>query len=121
ALKAQTNIAGRTVSLSAVNVELDGNVGEGVLTFGGEGRQLLQGTLASDAIDLTPYLSTFRLLSNNEWNRQPITLAGLTGADVDLRLSAGRVTVGNIKLGRTAVAANLRRGNRTVAGGGSAA
>src|SRR5215510_13689263 len=121
ALKAQTNIAGRTVSLSAANIELDGNVGEGVLTFGGEGRQLLQGTLASDAIDLTPYLSTFRLLSNNEWNRQPITLAGLTGVDIDLRLSAGRVTLGNVKLGRTAVTTNLRRGNLTVAVGESQA
>jgi AsmA protein len=121
ALKAQTNVAGRTVSLAAANIELDGNVGEGVLTLGGEGRQLLQGTLAADAIDLTPYLSTFRLLSNSEWSRQPITLAGLTGVDVDLRLSAGRVTVGNIKLGRTAVAANLRRGNLTVAVGESQA
>jgi len=121
ALKAQTNISGRTMSLSAVNVELDGNVGEGVLTFGGEGRQILQGTLASDAIDLTPYVSTFRLLANNEWNRQPISLAGLAGVDVDLRLSAGRVTLGNVKLGRTALAANLRRGHLTMAIGESQA
>jgi AsmA protein len=121
ALKAQTNISGRTMSLSAVNVELDGNVGEGVLTLGGEGRQLLQGTLASDAIDLTPHVSTFRLLNNSEWNRQPITLAGLSGVDVDLRLSAGRVTLGNVKLGRSAVTANLRRGNLTVAVGESQA
>ena len=33
------------------------------------------------------------------------------GIDVDLRLSAARVTLGNAKLGRTAVAANLRGGN----------
>jgi AsmA protein len=121
AIKAQTNIAGRTVSLSGVNIELDGNVGEGVLTFSDEGRQLLQGTLASDAIDLTPYVSTFRFLNDNEWNREPITLAGLTGVDIDLRLSAGRVTLGNVKLGRTAVAANLRRGNLTLAVGESQA
>jgi len=120
-LKAQTNIVGRSVSLSAVNIDLDGNVGEGVLTFGGEGRQILQGTLAADAIDLSPYISTFRFLANNDWNRQPITLAGLAGADLDLRLSAGRVTLGNIKLGRTAVAANLRRGELTVAVGESQA
>jgi len=121
ALKAQTNISGRTMSLSAVNIELDGNVGEGVLTFGGEGRQLLQGTLASDAIDLTSYVSTFRLLANSEWSRQPITLAGLAGVDIDLRLSAGRMTLGNVKLGRTALAANLRRGHLTMAIGESQA
>src|SRR5262249_50683380 len=56
-LKAQTNVAGRTISLSGVNVELDGNVGEGVLTFASEGRHILQGTLATDALNLTPYLA----------------------------------------------------------------
>src|SRR5262245_17677591 len=119
ALKAQTTISGRTVALSGVNVDLDGNVGEGVLTLGGEGRQLLQGTLAADAIDLTPYVSAFRPFTNNEWSRQPITLNGLTGVDLDLRLSAGRVTLGNVKFGRSAVAANLRHGSLTVAIGES--
>jgi len=121
ALKAQTNVSGRAVSLSALNIDLDGNVGEGVLTLGGEGRQLMQGTLASDAIDLTPYVAAFRPFTNNEWNRQPITLNGLSGADLDLRLSAGRVTIGNVKLGRTALAANLRRGSLTLAIGESQA
>ena len=121
ALKAQTTISGRAVALSALNIELDGNVGEGVLTLGGEGRQVLQGTLATDAIDLTPYVSAFRPFTNNEWSRQPITLNGLTGVDVDLRLSAGRVTLGNVKLGRSAVATNLRRGSLTVAIGESQA
>jgi len=121
ALKAQTTISGRTVALSGVNVDLDGNVGEGVLTLGGEGRQLLQGTLAADAIDLTPYVSAFRPFTNNEWSRQPITLNGLTGVDLDLRLSAGRVTLGNVKFGRSALAANLRRGSLTVAIGESQA
>src|SRR5262245_44429126 len=48
ALKAQTTISGRSVSLSALNIDLDGNVGEGGLTLGGEGRQVLQGTLATN-------------------------------------------------------------------------
>ncbi len=120
-LKAQTNVSGRSVSLSGVNVELDGNVGEGVLSFGGDRRKLLQGTLAAGAIDLTPYLSTLHLLADDEWNRQPITLAGLAGIDVDLRLSAGRVSLGKINLGRTAVATNLRGGDLTVAVGESQA
>ena len=121
ALKAQATISGRSVSLSALNIDLDGNVGEGGLTLGGEGRQVLQGTLAADTIDLTPYVSAFRPFTNNEWNRQPITLSGLTGADVDLRLSASRVIIGNVKLGRTAVATNLRGGSLTVAIGESQA
>jgi len=121
ALKAQTNVVGRTIGLSGVNIELDGNSGEGVLTF--DGRQTLQGTLAAEGLDLTPYVSTVRLLTSGErgWDSKPIALNGIDGIDLDLRLSAARVTIGSAKLGRTAVAANLRSGNLTVAVGESQA
>jgi AsmA protein len=121
ALKAQTNVVGGNISLSAVNVDLDGNVGEGALTFAGDGRKVLQGTLAVEALDLTPYVSTVRLLTGNDWNRRSIALGGLSSFDLDLRLSAARVTLGTAKLGRTAVAANLRGGNLNVAVGESQA
>jgi AsmA protein len=121
ALKAQTNVAGGTIGLSGVNVELDGNSGEGVLAF--DGRQTLQGTLAVEALDLTPYVSTMRLVTSGErgWDSKPIALDGLDGIHLDLRLSAARVNVANARLGRTAVAANLRGGNLTVAVGESQA
>jgi AsmA protein len=113
AIKAKTNVLGGTISLSSVNVELDGNSAEGVLTFAADGRQTLQGTLASEALDLTPYISTVRLIAANEraWNNGRITLDGLAGMDLDLRLSAANVIVSNAKLGRTAIAANLRNGH----------
>jgi AsmA protein len=112
AIKAKTNVVGGSISLSSVNVELDGNAAEGVLTFAGDGRKILQGTLAADALDLAPYVSTIRLLTANEraWNNGRITLDGLAGLDIDLRLSAANVTISTAKLGRTAVAANLRGG-----------
>jgi AsmA protein len=123
ALKAQTNVTGGTIGLSAVNLELDGNTAEGVLTFATDGRQTLQGTLASGELDLTPYVSAFRLLTTNdrEWSRAPIALDGLTGFDLDLRLSAAKVALSGTKLGRTAVAANLRSGKLTVTVGESQA
>jgi AsmA protein len=121
ALKAQTNVVGGTISLSGVNIELDGNTGEGVLTF--DGRQSLQGTLAAEGLDLTPYVSAVRLLAAGErgWDSKPMALDGLDGLQLDLRLSAARVNVANVKLGRTAVAANLRDGNLAVAIGESQA
>lgn len=123
ALKAQVSVTGSNISLSSVNVELDGNAGEGALTFAGDGRKTLQGTLAVEGLDLSPYISTARVLTDRDhgWSRQQIALDGLSSVDVDLRLSAARVTIASAKLGRSAVAANLRNGNLTVAIGESQA
>jgi AsmA protein len=121
ALKAMTTITGGTIALSGVNVELDGNSAEGVLTFATDGRQTLQGTLAADDLDLTPYISTVRLVTANErdWNELPFILDGLTGFDLDLRLSAAKIAIARAKLGKTAVAANLRAGKLTLTVGES--
>jgi AsmA protein len=116
AIKAQANVMGGTIGLNNVNIELDGNTAEGVLTFATDGRKTLQGTLASDSLDLTPYVSTVRLLTANQrdWNTGSITLDGLSGMDLDLRLSAANVAMSNAKIGRTAVAANLHGGHLVV-------
>src|SRR3979409_416618 len=112
ALKARTNVVGASIALTDVNVELDGNVAEGVMTFANNGRQTLQATLAAGALDFTPYISTFRLLASGarDWNRQLFDLNSLSTTDLDMRLSAAQVTVGPTKLGRTALGANLRGG-----------
>ena len=123
ALKAKTNVAGGNIALSAVNVELDGNVAEGVLTFATDGRKTLQGTLAAEELNLTPYVTTIRLLTNNErdWDRVPLAIDGLTGLDLDLRLSAAKITIARAQLGRTAIAANLRGGKLDITIGESQA
>src|SRR6202158_1859470 len=112
ALKARANVVGPSIALTNVNVELDGNVAEGVMTYANNARQTLQATLAADALDFTPYISTFRLLASGarDWNRQLFDLNSLSTTDLDMRLSAARVTVGSTKLGRTAFGANLRGG-----------
>lgn len=123
ALKAQTSIAGATVALWNVSAEVDGNSAEGVLTLAAEGRPTLQGTLAADDLDLSSYVSTIRLLRQNErdWNRGPIALDGLTGFDLDLRLSARQIVLNGAKFGRTAIAANVRNGRMTMTIGESQA
>lgn len=116
AIKAQTTIVGDTISLAGVNVELDGNSAEGVLSFANEGRQTLQGTLASETLNLSPYISTVRLLAGNQraWNDARLTPEGLSGMDFDLRISAANVIMGNAKIGRTAIGANLHDGRLMV-------
>ncbi len=122
-LKARTNVVGSNIALSGVSLELDGNLAEGVLSYASTGRRTWQGTLAVDVLDLTPYVSTARLVTANtrDWDRMPIRLEGLAGFDLDLRLSAARVSIGNAKLGRTALAANLRGGRLAVTIGESQA
>jgi AsmA protein len=117
ALRAQSTIGGGVVSLSSVNVELDGNTAEGALTLATDGHRAVQGTLAADALDLTPYVSGVRVLATNErnWNRLPISLDGLTDFDIDLRLSAASVKIAGAQLGRTAIAANMRGGKLDLA------
>lgn len=112
ALKARANVVGASIALTNVNVELDGNAAEGVMTYANNGRQTLQATLAADALDFTPYISTFRLLASGarDWNRQLFDLQGLSTTDLDMRLSAAKLTVGPTRLGRTAIGANLRNG-----------
>ena len=112
ALKARANVVGPSIALTNVNVELDGNVAEGVMTYANNGRQTLQATLAAGNLDFTPYITTFRLLASGarDWNRQLFDLNSLSTTDLDMRLSAAQVTVGKSKLGRTALGANLRGG-----------
>jgi AsmA protein len=112
ALRAQSDIGNGVVSLSNVNVELDGNSAEGALTLSNDGHRMVQGTLAADALDLTPYVSGVRLMAKNErgWDQLPIALDGFGDLNLDLRLSAASIKISSAKLGRTAVAASLRDG-----------
>ncbi len=116
AIKAQTDVVGDSIGLTGVNVDLDGNTAEGVLTYVTNGRKMLQGTLAADTLDLSPYVSTVKLLTANQrgWSDGRISLDGLNNMDLDLRLSAAKVILADAKLGRTAIGANLRGGKLTV-------
>jgi AsmA protein len=122
ALKGHSSIGGGAVSLSGVNVELDGNSAEGVITLSTD-HHTVQGTLAANALDITPYVSSIHLLAANErnWDGLPITLNGFADFDLDLRISAASVKIASAQLGRTAVAANMRGGKLDVTIGESEA
>lgn len=111
-LKGHATMVESAISLAGVNVELDGNAVEGVLSYAADGQRTWQGTLAADDLDLSPYVSTVRLMSATarEWDRMPMALDGLTSFAVDLRLSAAKVRIGRVQLGRTALGAGLRNG-----------
>jgi len=123
ALRAQSGVGNGAISLTDVNVELDGNRAEGALTLTVDDHRAVQGTLAADSLDLTPYVAGIRLMATNErkWDRLPIALDGLADFNLDLRLSAASIKIADARLGRTAVAANMSGGKLNVTIGESQA
>lgn len=123
ALKAQAHLAGDTLSLSTVNLELDGNVAEGGLSLVAGAQPLLKGTIAANHLMLTPYFEAFHggRGAEREWSRTPMSLEGLQDIDLDFRLSAAQITAGSAKIGRTGIGANLRHGKMTITIGESQA
>ena len=122
-LKGHATLVENAMSLSGVNVELDGNAAEGVLAYAANGQRTWQGTLAAGDLDLTPYVSTARLMAANthDWNRVPIALDGLNSFGIDLRLSAAKVRIGRVQLGRSALSAVLHDGKLLLSVGESQA
>jgi AsmA protein len=122
-LKAQASIGGGAIAFSGADIALDGNVAEGVLAFSNDERRMLKGTLAVEGLNLTPYVSAFQMMASNtrDWNRQAMTFDDLAAMDLDLRLSAANVVLGTSRIGRTALAANLRAGDLTLTIGESQA
>jgi len=121
ALKARAAVNSGSIALSNLNVELDGNVAEGVLSYATAGRHMLQGTLAVEKLDLKPYVSTFRLIADNtrDWDSRSFALDWFNGWDADLRLSAAGIQFAHAELGRTAVVASMRSGRLVITVGES--
>ena len=104
---------------SGVNIELDGNVAEGVLALTTEPRVDREGHARGRCSSTSrPICRTDRDPARERAQTgaaAPSRSTGFSDLDLDLRLSAARVTVSTAKLGRTAVAANLRDGRLTLA------
>ncbi|HLL27018.1 MAG TPA: AsmA family protein [Xanthobacteraceae bacterium] len=117
-LKSQAMLTPAGLVLSALAIELDGNRAEGSLTLAQADRPLVQGTLASDSVDFSRYASGFLLKGpDGRWNKDPLDIAALTGFDLDLRLSAGRILFNKTEIERAAIAAAVRAGRFTLSVG----
>jgi AsmA protein len=115
-LKANAALTPSALALSGLAVELDGNRAEGGLTLKREGgRSLLQGTLASDSVDLTRYgRDAAKDADSRDFLRKPIDVGALAALDLDLRLSVRKAQFGAIALERLALAARLKAGELTL-------
>ncbi|AXS39360.1 AsmA family protein [Breoghania sp. L-A4] len=99
--------------LSPAALELDGNEAEGAiaLTWNGDVPSV-KGTLASETIDLTGYVSEL-MRATSDLGPDAIALSprALSAADVDLQISAQRIHIGETRIGQTAVSLLVQDGN----------
>jgi AsmA protein len=103
-----------SVKLSEATFELDGNAAEGNLALRLEGdRPSLQGSLAFDAFDLSPYAEKF-LPSKSRLLTLPISADWLSYADVDIRASADQIDLVSSLLTDISIALSMRRGRMTL-------
>ena len=105
------------VALTEASLDLDGNRGDGGLLVKVSGqRPLIQGTFAADRITLAPY-GAMRLTGGDRqgWDRGPLDLSALGACDLDLRLSAAQVDVGDTALSTVAASAVLSGGRLVLA------
>lgn len=104
--KSKVSLTPISLTFSNLALELDGNRAEGGLIWKRDTtRPILQGTLASEATDLSVYQSPLRLTSVNgrEWSPVPIQTSFLQNFDLDLRLSSGKLVAGKLEIGKVAI------------------
>ncbi|PTW62414.1 uncharacterized protein involved in outer membrane biogenesis [Breoghania corrubedonensis] len=111
ACEARANADG--VVFDHANVELDGNVGTGLLAFDWRGaRPSLQGTLDFEKLDLSGYFSEWlRAAGLGETEHYKVPVAEMAAADIDVQLSARQVRIGAARIGQTAASFLIQAGN----------
>ena len=116
-LKGQINWSRHTLAFEDAKVAIDGNEASGalVLQFGGD-RPLIDGSLAFNALDLTPYVEAARSQSflfdrqTASWSAFDLSFPIIRHVDADLRISAPKVTIKGYGLGRGAATITVRSG-----------
>ncbi len=101
ALRSDASIGASNASFSNLRLDLDGNEYEGALAvIMGEDKPILSGTLAASQLSLRPFLANLSpaLGRDGQWSHDAFDLDEENFADVDLRVSAARLTLPGIEL-----------------------
>jgi AsmA protein len=101
------------LALSAAKLSLPSGRYDGVLTLRNGGERLsLDGTLATDHLDLDPALARILPLhaADGSWSREAFAGEALPHGEIDLRISAGRLSAGRLTLDNAALSIMSRNG-----------
>jgi AsmA protein len=98
------------LSVADAELTVDGNSASGAVKVTAGKRPDITGTLAFEALDLTPYfagLST-AVSTTSDWRKVTLPTGWFVDMTADVRLSASSVTLGSLTTGATAASALLR-------------
>lgn len=103
-------LTGAGLSMEGAQLSLQGGSARGALQVSFGTKPRVDGTLAFDRIDMTPYfdgLAAAWRANPANWRAMPVETAWLRGLDADLRLSAGTVRIGSAEFQNTAATLSL--------------
>ncbi|MGO8740007.1 AsmA family protein [Rhodoblastus sp.] len=122
-VKGEASIDPGALSFSQLSLSIDGNVLEGAATMRLDTpRPQISATLAGAEVNLNPmFEETPAPSSNGQWSRDAFAPSDLAAADLDLRLSATRVRLGEFQADNAAVSAILRNGRLDLSIAGASA
>jgi hypothetical protein len=114
-IRGHVDWSGDRLTLQKGEFSLDDNTGTGTLALTlAAGRPRLIGTLAFDALDLTPYLPTPLADDHALFTRfkslKDLSLPLVGFLDTDMRISTNTLSVGSLQAGRAAAGLNVKQG-----------
>ncbi len=116
-LSAQARVLAGAVALTDLKLLLDKNEFAGTLTAQVvDGRPELTGTLAAADLVFAPNFNRVSRMfgSSDSWNRRTLHLSTLSMLDLDLRLSANSLRIGQVGMNDVGLAALLKQGQLEV-------
>lgn len=109
----QAVVSAREAALRDLHVQVDGNAFDGELTVRDEdGRPNISATLKSGFVALKPMFADAPALvgPDGQWSHEPLEPPDLSGADMDIKLTASHARLGRMTIDDAVVSATLRDG-----------
>jgi AsmA protein len=104
------HLTGRSLTFDDGTFSLDGNNAVGLLAVTAGARPRVEGTLAFDRLALDPYLGGSQAAAPAPTESSPFDWPLAQHLDADLRISAGEIDAGTLKLGRGAITVTAKQG-----------
>jgi AsmA protein len=107
---AQATVSPHDAAFRELRIEVDGNVFEGEISARDEdGRPYVSAALHSDFVALKPmFFDAPPLVVDGQWSQKPLDPPDLSGADLDLTITARHARLGRLTLDDATMTAKLR-------------